>query len=354
MPASLRVVLTPEESEMLSELRVATTVPQRTRDRAHLIRLNAEGWNTPDLAEIFEIHPHTVRSTIKRWQAHGLTGLWEAPGRGAKRRWSDEDLACLERWVNDDSRTYNSAQLARKLKEERKVELSRDRVRKILKKNDYHWKRTRHSHRQKQDPVARSMKQADLDMLEFAAAAGDIDLKYLDESGFSLWSPVSYSYSRRGEQKRMEQTKMVHGSRVSILGLWESGKGFEYGLAKGAFNSLRYIELMNWVAEKAAKTFAETGKLTVIVQDNGSLHKSKITQAQWARWEQQGLIMFFLPPYCSEMNPIEGEWHQLKAHGIAGQMFETIYDLGIVIETSIEERYESKDYNVERFIFKSA
>jgi putative transposase len=63
--------------------------------------------------------------------------------------------------------------------------------------------------------------------------------------------------------------------------------------------------------------------------------------------------MFFLPPYCSEMNPIEGEWHQLKAHGIAGQIFETVYDLAIVIEEMIEERYEAKNCNVERFIFKS-
>ena len=53
------------------------------------------------------------------------------------------------------------------------------------------------------------------------------------------------------------------------------------------------------------------------------------------------------------MNPIEGEWHQLKAHGIAGQMVETVYDLGIVIEEIIEELHKAKNYNVERFIFKS-
>ncbi len=55
------------------------------------------------------------------------------------------------------------------------------------------------SHRDKQDPKQRAIKQADLDMLELAAAAGEIDLLYLDESGFSLWSSVSYSYFFRGE-----------------------------------------------------------------------------------------------------------------------------------------------------------
>jgi hypothetical protein len=31
-------------------------------------------------------------------------------------------------------------------------------------------------------------------MLELAAAAGEIELKYLDEAAFCLESPVSYSY----------------------------------------------------------------------------------------------------------------------------------------------------------------
>lgn len=77
-------------------------------------------------------------------------------------------------------------------------------------------------------------------MLELAAAAGEIDLKYLDESGFCLWSPVSYSYIRRGQRKRLEQTKR-RGRRLSILGLWQPYVSFEYGLAIGSFTSKSYI-----------------------------------------------------------------------------------------------------------------
>lgn len=151
----------------------------------------------------------------------------------------------------------------------------------------------------------------------------------------------------------MEQTHILQKGRISILGLWEEGMGFEYGLVKGSFKSRHYVELMNQVAAKAAVTLAETGCLTVVVQDNGSIHKSQIAKAQWDEWAEQGLIMFFLPPYCSEMNPIEGEWHQLKAHGMAGQMFDTAYDLAMAVIAAVEERYESKDYQVERFMFNS-
>lgn len=43
-------------------------------------------------------------------------------------------------------------------------------------------------------------------MLQLEAAAGGIDLKYLDESGFCAWSEPGYTYYQIGEQKRLEQT----------------------------------------------------------------------------------------------------------------------------------------------------
>lgn len=67
---------------------------------------------------------------------------------------------------------------------------------------------------------------------------------------------------------------------------------------------------MNWQAEKAAQTLAQTGQITVVVQDNGSIHTRQAAQAQWQNWQQQGLFLFMLPKYCSEMNEIEAQWHQ--------------------------------------------
>jgi len=155
-------------------------------------------------------------------------------------------------------------------------------------------------------------------MLKMAAEEEIIDVKYLDEAGFCLWSPVSYSYSQIGSQKVMEQTRKRYGARISILGLWQAGKSFEYGLAQGGFKGKSYIKIMNWVAQKAAAVFKDTGKLTVVVQDNSPIHRSHEVRQHWKRWSEQGLLLFFLPAYCPELNPIEIEWHQLKAHEIAG------------------------------------
>jgi putative transposase len=163
---------------------------------------------------------------------------------------------------------------------------------------------------------------------------------------------VSYSYSRVGEQKFMEQTPR-RGRRLSILGVWQPDETFEYALAVGSFRGPSYIKVMDWLADKAAVTLAQTGRLTVIVQDNGPLHLSARVQQQWERWEQKGLLLFFLPKYCSQMNPIEGEWHQLKAYEIAGQMFEDEYDLAIAVMDGMQARSLRGDYDLERFIFNS-
>ncbi len=137
MPASIHIVLTDEEDCTLAELWVATTVPQRTRERAHMLRLNAQGWTVPAIAEIFECHEHTVRATLRRWEDKGLGGLWEAAGRGAKPKWQEADLQSVEQWIEADARTYNSHQLAQKLSEQRQVKLSPRRLRHLLQKRAF-------------------------------------------------------------------------------------------------------------------------------------------------------------------------------------------------------------------------
>jgi transposase len=185
-------------------------------------------------------------------------------------------------------------------------------------------------------------------MLEMAAASGEIDLLYADESGCCLWSPVSYSYYFQGKQKRQEQTKR-RGKRVSILGLWQPGVNFAYALVLGGFKSVDYIAMMDRQASEAAQVQRQTGRIRVIVQDNGSIHTSKVVQQKWAEWKAQGLYFFFLPPYCSEMNPIEQEWRHLKRDELAGQMFECEAELAYNVVIGLEARGE-KNGHLTRYV----
>ena len=155
-----------------------------------------------------------------------------------------------------------------------------------------------------------------------------------------------------GRKNALVQTGR-RGGRISIMGLWEPDNGFEYALSWGSFKSASYITVMDWVAHKAQETLNATGRLTVIVLAFGSSHTSLVTRQQWQRWQEQGLLLFFLPQYCSEMNLIEQQWHQLKTHEIAGRMFEDEYDLALAIISGMENRSVAGNYTLERFKFNS-
>ncbi|MBW4490635.1 MAG: helix-turn-helix domain-containing protein [Trichocoleus desertorum ATA4-8-CV12] len=102
-----------------------------------MIRLNAQGWTVPAIANIFECHEQTVRATLSRWERNGLERLWEAPEQGAKRRWQEADLQAVEQWIEQAPRTYSSFQLAQKLAEERHFKLSPRRLRHVLQKRAF-------------------------------------------------------------------------------------------------------------------------------------------------------------------------------------------------------------------------
>ncbi len=142
MGARLRIFLTREQDRTLLKLRTAD-VPQKVKDRAEIIRLNAHGWYVEKIAAHFNLTLQTVREVLHKWKNKGLEGLWELPGRGGKPKWGEEDIIFLEECLKKEPRTYNSLQLTQELERDlrfaaalryRNVKLSPDRLRRVLKK----------------------------------------------------------------------------------------------------------------------------------------------------------------------------------------------------------------------------
>jgi len=94
----------------------------------------------------------------------------------------------------------------------------------------------------------------------------------------------------------------------------------------GMLKTATFLQLMDWQAELAERHFQQTGQLTVIILDNASVHKSQLAQQQQECWQQQGLLLFFLPPYSPQMNRIEDEWLHLKRDELASRVFEDEFD----------------------------
>ena len=94
MGARLRVFLSSEQDRSLLNLRKAD-VPQKVKDRAEVIRLNAHGWYVEKIATHLNWTPQTVREVLHEWKKDGIEGLWELAGRGGKTKWKEEDIVFL-------------------------------------------------------------------------------------------------------------------------------------------------------------------------------------------------------------------------------------------------------------------
>lgn len=70
MGSRLRVFLTREQDKNLFNLRTAD-IPQKVKDRAEVIRLNANGWYVEKIASDFNWTAQTVREVLHKWEDMG-------------------------------------------------------------------------------------------------------------------------------------------------------------------------------------------------------------------------------------------------------------------------------------------
>ncbi|WP_071824817.1 helix-turn-helix domain-containing protein [Gloeobacter kilaueensis] len=130
-----RIYLTPQEEDDLQKLSDDLTVPQRVRQRAQTVRLSMHGMTAPQIAAYLGCAPSTVRTTFRRWWDHGLQGLFEAKGRGARPKLAAEDFEFLRQQMQQHPKAYNARHLATLL-QQRGVQVHPDYLRQVLKKKD--------------------------------------------------------------------------------------------------------------------------------------------------------------------------------------------------------------------------
>lgn len=90
-----------------------------------------------------------------------------------------------------------------------------------------------------------------------------------------------------GQQKPITQNK-TRGRRINIMGVREDCQSFEYGLKVGTYKAKNYLQFMDTQAAKAMKRLFDTVKLTVIIQDNASIHRANIVKERIQMWENKG------------------------------------------------------------------
>ena len=151
-----------------------------------------------------------------------------------------------------------------------------------------------------------------------AAVDGEIDLFYMDQSGFGRTPYIPYAWQDRGSTI---EVPCREGKRINVMGI--------YSLMKGTLHA--EITSENITSDKVIGFLEEfsrtTKKFTVVVLDNASIHTAKAVSEKLEEWEKKNLYLYFLPTYSPELNIIEIVWRKIKYEWLPLSAFESFKSL---------------------------
>lgn len=148
----------------------------------------------------------------------------------------------------------------------------------------------------------------ELDKLEIS---GHIDLLFGDESHVCTGGYVPYGWQFPDEKVSIKAEK---SGRLNIFGMISRNNRYHGFATTENINSEKFIDYMD--------EFTMTlEKLTVLVLDNASIHKSKKVKERLGEWKKRGLYIFYLPQYSPHLNLAETLWRILKGKWIKPELY---------------------------------
>lgn len=280
------------------------------RFRARGIICLAEGRFTPaEIAGVLGINDQTVYNWKKAWQERGLVGLMGGHQGGAPAIWSSELIDTAVEIAKAKPLTLEKIKQGVLDLHPDAPDISTDRLAAWLKKCDLTCKRCR-LFLEKERGEEYELKKRELGLFMVAAVLGLIRLLFLDESGFSNVPNVQYGWSPKGIPHRADAS--VPKKRVNVIAAlnWAATDPEEmlpYVLHE---TNVKRTDVVAFI--DSLTTLFTDGIPTIVVRDNASIH-CNIEQEKLHEWAcDHQLILYELPVYSPELNPIEIVWKQAK------------------------------------------
>jgi len=177
------------------------------------------------------------------------------------------------------------------------------------------WRRPRHTLEGRQDAAAVAASRQHLADLKTQAAAGAIDLVFLDESEALTHPYLARCWARRGTELRIQAPGQA--KKRAMLGAFDPVRRQLLVHTSATKRSTDFVALLDYLG--AVYGTAERTRPLVAVLDNGPIHTSKLTTRALA--QRPWFTLEWLPKYAPELNEIERCWRDLKQHQLANRTF---------------------------------
>ena len=302
----------------------------RVSQRAQMILLSAQRRTVPEIATIFAVSRATVRFWIRQFEAAGPPGLYDAPRRGRPRKLTPPIEAALGNLIQQDPQQvhtsylatfWTTAMLVLALSTHLGVAVGRGTVRNALQRLKLRWRRPRLGMPQRTDPDKAHKQWA---MVEAVITAGPAAVVlYADESRVQTLPLLRAMWQWLGHQTRIptpgaNTTRAIFGALNIRTGQWSY-------LVRKRMQQGDFIAFLEYLL-----TVYPTQPILLIV-DNYSSHTAHAV-GDWLRHHPR-IQLYFLPKYCSHLNPVEPIWLQMKNQLAANRLYGAITLLLRAVDT---------------------
>lgn len=143
--------LSPTE-KVIIEKAIKSDKRSQVRRRALALQLLDQGYGPSQVAKLVAVSRRTIYNWYEQFQAEGLAGLEDRPGRGRKRKATERYRQQVEAALEQQPRAYGYGfgiwtlkRLRSHLFEQTGINLSRNRLRELLKELNYVYRRPKHA-----------------------------------------------------------------------------------------------------------------------------------------------------------------------------------------------------------------
>ena len=227
-------------------------------------------------------------------------GLYNKAGRGRKPKFNQEQKEKIKEWTKEEPRQVKK--VMQKINEEWGINTSTKTIKRVLKEMKMSWHRMRRFVGGEPLPHIYEEKKKQLEAFKKLDKKGEIDLYYLDESGFCSIPSVPSGWQDIGEYVEIPSRKSPH---LNVLGIMNRKNHLEAYISSQTINSDVVIACID-------AFFPKVDKPTVIVVDQSSIHTSDAIWQKLEEWKERNIIIFELPTYSPELNLIEILWRFIK------------------------------------------
>jgi transposase len=297
----------PTEDEMKELQRMQRQEVGRVSQRAHMVLLSLTGKSVPEIADLFQSSLPTVRTWLKRFNATGPPGLHDQPRSGRPRKVTQQVRQKLQALIQHDpnqqgylATIWSVAMLVLTVVETMPVRLSASTVRQTLHDMGLRWGRPRLAMPDKTDPQ-KAAKQWQI-AKAVVEAPPEAAILYADESRIQLLPLIRAMWHWVGQQIRIptpgsNDTRAVFGALHIRTGQWTY-------LVRKKMRKEDFVAFLEYIL------LVYPAVPIIMIVDNYSSHTAHLVQ-DWLAAHPR-LQLWYLPKYCSHLNPVENIWLRMK------------------------------------------